>query len=38
MNKAKRLRQLFNEKDVLQIVGVHNGMSARLAEKAGNAV
>lgn len=35
MRKAEKLRQLLAEKDMVRIVGAHNGMSAKLVEQAG---
>lgn len=33
--KARRLRQMFREKDLVRIVGAHDGLTARLVEKHG---
>lgn len=35
MRKAEKLRRLLAEKDMVRIVGAHNGMSAKLVEQAG---
>ena len=35
MNKAKKLRELFDKPGFFRIIGAHNGMTARLGEKAG---
>lgn len=35
MNKATNLRKLFAKKDLTIIVGAHNGLTAKLVEKAG---
>jgi phosphoenolpyruvate phosphomutase len=35
MNKATQLRKLFAQKDLTIIVGAHNGLTAKLVEKAG---
>ncbi len=35
MRKARQLREMFRSKKVVRIVGAHNGMSAKLVEKAG---
>ena len=35
MNKATQLRKLFAQKDLTVIVGAHNGLTAKLVEKAG---
>jgi len=35
MNKSAKLRELFTEEGVIRIVGAHNGLSAKLVEKAG---
>ena len=35
MSKAADLRRLLAKKDVVRVIGVHDGMGARLAEKAG---
>jgi phosphonopyruvate hydrolase len=35
MDKAKKLRELFSKKKLTRIVGAHNGLSAKLVERAG---
>lgn len=35
MDKTKKLRRLFKERRIIRVMGAHNGLSARLAEKAG---
>jgi len=35
MNKLKKLRELFKRDGVIQVMGAHNAMGAKLAEKAG---
>ena len=35
MSKATKLRQLFENKDMIKLVGAHNGLTARLIEQAG---
>ena len=35
MDKAKKLRELFLKKKLARIVGAHNGLSAKLVERAG---
>jgi len=32
MNKAQKLRELFNKEGVIRIVGAHDGLSAKLVE------
>jgi len=35
MDKSRKLRQLFTKKKLTRIVGAHNGLSAKLVERAG---
>jgi len=35
MNKSRILRRLLKEKDLIRLVGAHNGLSAKLVEKSG---
>jgi len=35
MNRASMLRELFDKKELVVIVGAHNGMGAKLVERAG---
>ena len=35
MDKARKLRELFTQKSLTRIVGAHNGLSAKLVERAG---
>lgn len=35
MNKAKKLRKLFKEKQLTVLMGAHNGLGAKLVERAG---
>ena len=35
LKKSSILRKLFEEKDLVRIMGAHNGLSAKLAEEAG---
>lgn len=35
MNKAQKLRELFNEEGVIRIVGAHDGITAKLVERDG---
>lgn len=35
MNKSQRLRELFKDRDLIRVVGAHNGMTAKLVEKHG---
>ncbi|MFH1933276.1 MAG: isocitrate lyase/phosphoenolpyruvate mutase family protein [Pseudomonadota bacterium] len=35
MNRASMLRELFDKKELIVIVGAHNGMGAKLVERAG---
>ena len=35
MDKARKLRELFTKKTLTRIVGAHNGLSAKLVERAG---
>jgi phosphonopyruvate hydrolase len=35
MNPASKLRELFSQKDLVVIAGAHNGLSAKLVERAG---
>ena len=35
MEKARKLRELFSKKKLIKIVGAHNGLSAKLVERAG---
>jgi len=35
MNKAQKLRELFNKEGIIRIMGAHNGLTAKLAELNG---
>ncbi len=35
MIKTKKLRKLFNDKEVIYVMGAHNGLSAKLVEQSG---
>ena len=35
MNKAQKLRELFQKRGFFRIIGAHNGLTARLGERAG---
>jgi phosphoenolpyruvate phosphomutase len=35
MQKAKKLRRMFRENDLIRVVGAHNGMTAKLVESHG---
>ncbi len=35
MNKAKKLRELFNSNELIRVMGAHNALGAKLVEKSG---
>jgi len=34
MNKARKLRELFNSNELIRVMGAHNALGAKLVEKA----